>query len=72
MGGRARCVRCGNRDRADDTFLCAECRADQSTFREMSEAHRAVRARYPDDDGSTQRRYLVGTFHWAGGWPRIR
>jgi len=66
-----RCVRCGRGPRADDSYLCASCKADQATFREMSEARREVRRAMPDDDGRNQRRYLIGTYHWAGGWPAI-
>jgi hypothetical protein len=37
----------------------------------MSDAHRTVRASMPADDGRMQRRYLVATYSWAGGWPAI-
>lgn len=69
---RGRCVRCGRKDRADGTYLCAPCRGDQATFREMSEARREVLKLLPEDGGRDQRRYLIGVCHWAGGWPRSR
>jgi hypothetical protein len=38
----------------------------------MSEARRVVRQAIPDDDGKNQRRYLMATHAWAGGWPALR
>jgi hypothetical protein len=38
----------------------------------MAEARRCVRQSMPDDDGRNQRRYLIATYHWAGGWPALR
>jgi len=66
------CVRCGRCPRSDESFLCVPCRGDQATFREMAEARRLIRRTIPEDDGREQRRYLMATYAWAGGWPALR
>ena len=59
-----RCVRCGE-PAADDLFVCDKCFGSQELRDEMTAATKV------DPGYVGQRRFLIATYHWYGGWPRI-
>jgi ribosomal protein L37E len=58
------CVRCGERPRHDDSFICAKCAGSAQTKREIAAAKRASSER----DYLLQRKYLTDRKGWVGGW----
>lgn len=63
--GRHPCVRCGRHDAAPDLFICAGCEADPDRVREQRYVEEHV------SEHKLQRRTLVLTFGWRGGWWHI-
>jgi hypothetical protein len=60
-----KCVRCGRNDRAEGTFLCAECLADPARRKEQVHAEKAGHGDYRE-----ARRILIDRHNWAGEWPK--
>ena len=60
------CARCGKRERAEDTFLCAYCLDDP--FRKVEQ--RTVELLHPGDH-KAQRALLVETYAWFGFGKRL-
>ena len=58
------CARCGERERAGDTFLCRKCLASSTRLREQGIAE----ATFPGDH-KAQRALLTQSWHWQG-WNR--
>ena len=56
------CVRCGDRQAAPELYICAACLEDPDQARE-----RAIVEEYVYGHAE-QRRTLVDTFGWRGGW----
>lgn len=57
------CVRCGERPRHDDSFICAECADNPLAAAEVRAAVRRAGPKHED-----QRAYLMARKGWVGGW----
>lgn len=59
---RRRCVRCGELPPAPELFVCGRCEADPELRSEQLVVEENL------TDYKAQRRALVETFGWRGGW----
>lgn len=65
------CVRCGQRARGDDLYVCQPCAVDPVKLDEVRQANAATAdISDPNERRRIARNYLVKTFHWAGKWSR--
>ena len=58
------CVRCGQRPRDPNVFLCRDCRDDPAVEAEIHEALRATRT----ERARPARKWLVANRGWHGHW----
>jgi hypothetical protein len=61
------CARCGEKERTDNTFLCADCLRSRLGMKERL----AVKALH-NDDIKAQRRALIERYGWAGWTRRLK